>query len=176
MTSATGRLVLGPAVKRTARPAAVGIDPGPTHSAYAVVFSDYSVIEAAKVENDELLGILHYGSAADPSVTVVIESIVSYGQPVGKETFETCYWIGEFRRQLKDDGLDYALIPRQEYVNSICGCKGNDTILRQALLLRFGGDKKGEPLNCLKGSSDLRSAYALAVYWLDAQKWRKPAH
>ena len=42
--------------------------------------------------------------------------------------------------------------------------------MRAALLTRFGGDKKGEPLELLKGSTDKRSAFAVAVYHLDGAK------
>jgi hypothetical protein len=146
----------------------IGIDPGPTHSAYAVVCPDYSIKAAAKVENWLLE---KYIINEDPE-TVVIESIQSYGKPVGRETFETCYAIGAFR-YVADCRINSVvqLIPRQEYANALCGCPGNDAKLRQTLLLRFGSDTKGGPLYALKGNTDLRSAYAVAVYWLDTQRW-----
>lgn len=154
----------------TAQSIVCGIDPGPTHSAYAVVCPDYSIKEAGKLENWALEQHLRSLDVAD----VAIESIQSYGKPVGRETFETCYAIGAFRYivERRNHGAAY-LIPRQEYANSICGGKSSDAMLRQALLLRFGSDAKGGPLNVLKGHSDLRSAYAVAVYWLDREKWKE---
>jgi hypothetical protein len=92
--------------------------------------------------------------------------------PVGREVFETAYEIGRLMQWFDQFSIRYSLYPRQEYAHSICGTgKISDSILRQALLLRFGGDKKDEPLHQLKGSSDLRSAYAVAVYHLDKKKW-----
>jgi hypothetical protein len=38
-------------------------------------------------------------------------------------------------------------------------------------MTRFGGDKKGEPLHLLKGNSDKRSAFAIAVYHADKRKF-----
>ncbi len=155
----------------------IGIDPGPTQSAYAIVNPDYSIYAAARVENRHLLNSLQtFLADNDTMKTVVIESIQSYGAPVGRETFETCYQIGAFRYIAEQSiWANCVLIPRQEYVNAICGCRGTDAVLRQALLLRFGGDKKGEPLNALKGSTDLRSAYAVAVYHMDKAKWTATA-
>lgn len=142
----------------------LGIDPGTTHSGYAVVYRDYGVVSAGKVENSELLALI---VSENPSVCVV-ESLQSYGQSVGREVFETAYWIGEFRGRCRAAGIPCELIPRPEYARSLCGVqKVNDSVLRSALLRRFGGDKKGEPLYLLKGETDKRSAYALCVYHLD---------
>ena len=79
--------------------------------------------------------------------------------------------IGRLQQRIHALGGTFALIPRPEYTRRICGVgKVNDAILRQALLLRFGGDKRGEPLNLLKGCTDKRSAFAVAVYKLDLMK------
>jgi hypothetical protein len=48
--------------------------------------------------------------------------------------------------------------------------KVKDSLIRQALLTRFGNDKKGGPLHLLKGNSDKRSAYAIAVYHADKMR------
>ncbi len=154
----------------------IGIDPGPVSSAYAVVCPDYSIKAAAKVDNQTMRDILHgwrefHADASTEFDTAVIESIQSFGKPVGRETFETCYQIGRLQEICDNRGTQSVLIPRQEYANAICGCQASDSKLRQALLLRFGSDAKGQPLNALKGHSDLRSAYAVAVYYLDRQKW-----
>ena len=146
----------------------LGIDPGPKESAYCLVTEDYWICSAEKISNDVLIyktNRLLFDNAA-------IESLQSFGMPVGREVFETAYMIGRIQQKLADLSRVYDLYPRQEYAHSICGTgKISDAILRQALLLRFGGDKKGEPLHQLKGSSDLRSAYAVAVYHLDKKKW-----
>jgi hypothetical protein len=150
----------------------LGIDPGPVESAYALIGQEipgsvsdpFRVHEAEKCSNESVLGRL---SVLRPA-HVVIESMQSYGAPVGRSIFETCFMIGRLIQVCTDHGIPFTLYPRPEYTRRICGVgKINDAILRQALLLRFGGDKKGEPLNALKGCSDKRSAFAVAAYHID---------
>jgi Holliday junction resolvasome RuvABC endonuclease subunit len=144
----------------------LGIDPGPAESAYALVSSRFEVLSAGKVGNDELASLLR----ASPPAHVAIESIQSYGMPVGRSTFDTCFMIGRVIQVCRDRGIPCTLYPRPEYTRRICGVgKVNDAVLRQALLLRFGGDRKGEPLHALKGSTDKRSAFAVAVYHIDGK-------
>jgi hypothetical protein len=143
----------------------VGIDPGDTQSAYAVVDAHYEVVEADKVENEALALFL---KCTLVDTHVVVEGIQSYGMPVGRNVFDTCYQIGRILQICDDLGLPWTIYNRPEYTKAICGVqKISDSVLRQALLLRFGGDKKGEPLNKLKGSTDKRSAFAIAAYHLD---------
>ena len=142
----------------------LGVDPGPVGSAFALVSEDQRVIRADKVGNDSLIEQIRQ----NPPEHVASESIQSYGMAVGRSVFDTCFFIGEVIRTCKDAGIPFTLYPRPEYTRRICGVgKVNDAVLRQALLLRFGGDRKGEPLYALKGNSDKRSAFAVAVYHLD---------
>ena len=146
------------------RDGVLGVDPGPENSAYALVTGDQQVLHAEKVGNDSLIERIRQ----DPPAHVAIESIQSYGMAVGRSVFDTCFFIGEVIRTCKDAGIPFTLYPRPEYTRRICGVgKVNDAVLRQALLLRFGGDRKGEPLFALKGCTDKRSAFAVAVYHLD---------
>ena len=146
----------------------LGIDPGPEESAYALINDRQEVIAAGKDPNDQVINGLRRSRLAH----VAIESIQSYGMPVGRSTFDTCYVIGRLIQVCIDEKIPYTLYPRPEYTRRICGCgKINDAVLRQALLLRFGGDRKGEPLHALKGNSDKRSAFAVAVYFLDQQNY-----
>lgn len=142
----------------------VGIDPGPTQSAYCYIGLDYTIAAAAKVENRLLLGDLY----AHPVSHVAIEGLACYGRPVGRETFETAYMVGRVLEMADSQGTPWTIYHRPEYANAIAGTgKVTDAVLRQALLLRFGDDCKGGPLYVLKGASDKRSAYAVAVYHLD---------
>lgn len=148
----------------------MGIDPGPTHSAYAVVQEDYSIVRACKLPNDEVREDLRSLFDRGEVGHVAIEGIVCYGRPVGRETFETAYMVGEIQGMCRVADVPYTIYARPEYANAIAGCgKVTDAILYQALRLRFGGANKGEPLYALKGESDLRSAFAIAVYSLDCQ-------
>lgn len=145
----------------------LGIDPGSTDSAFCLIDTDYRIKDADKLPNAKMIGYI----TDMPFSIAAIESIQSYGMAVGREVFETCYMIGRIQQKIFSLGGKFALIPRPEYTRRLCGVqKVNDAILRQALLLRFGGDKKGEPLNMLKGCSDKRSAFAVAVYQLDLMK------
>jgi hypothetical protein len=142
----------------------LGIDPGPGESAYCLVDRHYRVVAAGKVPMERLIA----GIRCSPPAQVAIESIQSYGMAVGRSVFDTCFVIGRIQQACDDRGIPCTLYPRPEYTRRICGVgKVNDAVLRQALLLRFGGDRKGEPLHGLKGCSDKRSAFAVAVYHID---------
>ena len=145
----------------------LGIDPGPTESAYAIVRPDYTLVRARKCPNMELyalLATLHLDGVG----VVAIECLACYGRPVGRETFETAYVVGDCRTLVDRTGALWVLYDRPTYANAIAGTnKVTDAMLYQALRLRFGPATKGGPLYGLRGHSDLRSAYSLAVYYLD---------
>lgn len=142
----------------------LGLDPGTTETGICLVGGGYDIYDSAKIPS---IDVTHYIRQSPPSV-VCCESIQAYGMAVGREVFETCFWIGEYRQVCRQVGVPFVLYPRPEYARAIAGVqKVTDSVLRQALLLRFGGDKKGQPLFKLKGSTDQRSAYAIAVYHLD---------
>lgn len=145
----------------------LGIDPGSAETAYALIDREYNIQSAGKLPNSEFIVLLR----DILFTTAAIESIQSYGMAVGREVFDTCYMIGRIQQRIFDLQRAFQMIPRPEYTRRLCGVqKVNDAILRQALLLRFGGDKKGEPLHLLKGCTDKRSAFAVAVYKLDILK------
>lgn len=142
----------------------LGLDPGTTETGYALTDGSFAVLDAGKIGSGLITDLIR---EFNPSA-VACESLQSYGAAVGREVFETAYWIGEYRYVCKQSSIDFFLYPRPEYARAIAGVqKVTDSVLRQALLLRFGGDKKGEPLFKLKGSSDQRSAFAVAVYHID---------
>lgn len=142
----------------------LGIDPGTTESGYALIDERYTVLDAGKIDSsvvDHLIRMLKPDA-------VSVESLACYGLAVGREVFETAYYIGEYRQVCKSLDIPCFLYPKPEYGPAITGVrKTTDAVLRQALLLRFGGDKKGQPLFKLKGSSDQRSAFAVAAYHID---------
>ena len=65
--------------------------------------------------------------------------VASYGMPVGKETFETVYWIGRFAEMAI--GLSkgvYRYYKKTDINPSICfNSKANDSTIRRALLDMF---------------------------------------
>ena len=143
----------------------IGVDPGPTESAYCLVTPTYEVFQAGKIPNAQMVAML---KQPPTELVAVIEGIQSYGMPVGREVFDTCYQVGRLLQVCDDNDIPTHIYNRPEYSRAICGAgKVTDAVLRQALLLRFGADTKGGPLHLLKGNSDKRSAYAIAVYHLD---------
>ncbi len=148
----------------------LGIDPGTTETGFAMVGRDtLAPLEADKLDNVQFLQTLP--SLLVSAGEVVVEGIQSYGQAFGKTVIETCYVIGRIQQICADNKTPCHIYPRPEYARAICGTvKTNDAIIRRALITRFGGDKKGEPLYLLKGASDKRSAFAVAVYHCDKSK------
>lgn len=150
----------------------LGIDPGSEETAYALMTADYTVVEAGKQDNDKFLDDTLPDLIDREANTVVIEGIQSYGNAVGRSVFDTCYIVGEARRIAKLKQVECFIYPRPEYARALIGgMKMSDALIRRALMTRFGGDKKGEPLHLLKGNSDKRSAYAVAVYHADKMKY-----
>ncbi len=149
----------------------MGVDPGPTHSAYCLIRLDYSIVRAEKVENRRLDVEDRHADSLDGLSHIAIEGLACYGRAVGRETFETAYMVGRVLERARTAGIDSTIYHRPEYANAIAGTgKVTDSMLYQALRLRFGGTKKGEPLYALRGESDLRSAFAVAAYHLDRQR------
>lgn len=141
----------------------IGIDPGTTQSGICYVDYDYTLISAAKQQNEETAKELEMILSTD---TVICEDITLY-QTAKSDLVETAYWIGEYRRICKQINAPFHLVHRQSYIAAICGSiqKGvdKDAALRQALINRFGAP------HCkpLSGATDKRSAYAVTVWWLD---------
>lgn len=146
----------------------LGIDPGSAETAYCLANEDLVIACAGKLPNGEFIAFLR---SFDYCTKVAVEGIQSYGMAVGREVFDTCYQIGRILQVCEDLRYPTAIYNRPEYSKAICGVgKVTDAVLRAALMLRFGGDKKNEPLNPLKGCTDKRSAYAVAVYHHDLLK------
>ena len=144
------------------------IDPGNIESAFVIVTDDLSkVINKGKVYNEDLLDIIWQ---VDKVSHVAIEGIQSYGMPVGKEVFETCYFIGRLQETfLREHGKFPLMIYRKE--EKICLChslKAKDSNIRQALIDRFGevGTKKN-PGYFYGFKKDIWSAMAVAVTYHD---------
>ena len=158
----------------------LGIDPGPTESAYVIIeTSDCRAIWADKLNNHALLERLlerstHYYDHA------VIEMVASYGMAVGREVFDTCVWIGRFGMACAGGWPDH--IYRRDIKLHLCGdSRAKDTNIRQALVDRFapgqrnhGKGTKADPGWFYGFHSDLWQAYALAVTAADQHEGRQP--
>lgn len=143
----------------------LAIDPGTTESGF-VELSDWKILSADVWPNELLIERLSDSNPAGGE-RLCIEMIASYGMPVGAEVFQTCIWIGEFKRQWKiTTGQEVILAFRRDIKLHFCGsAKAKDANIRQALIDRFGkpGTKKN-PGKTYGLKSHLWAAFALAVY------------
>ena len=140
----------------------LGIDPGSDQTAFLLFNTDdETILEKGILENEEFISFL---SALNGYHNVAVETIQCYGMPVGKDIIDTCIMIGRIVQAL---GVTYCfLYPRPKIKASITGMtRAKDSDVRRALIARFGGTKKGEPLNGV--SKDMWSALAVAVYHAD---------
>jgi hypothetical protein len=150
----------------------LAIDPGPVESAY-VTMRDGEIVSFDKRPNAGLLPLAAVGRGVRE---VVIEMVASYGMPVGREVFETVFWIGRFYQSASDN---VHRLFRQDVKLHLCkSTKANDASIRQALIDRYGpgkeraiGTKKAPgPLYGVK--ADVWAALALAVTWHDTREER----
>ena len=147
----------------------LAIDPGTTLSAYVCFESDTETILAkGKIPNAELVSIVQTTEADK----VVVEHFQCMGMSVGKEVFETAYWIGELRRICKDRKLCFVPVMRNQIKLHHCmSVRAKDPNIRQALIDRFGavGTKK-HPGPLYGVSADIWSALAIAVFESDRSR------
>ena len=151
------------------------VDPGPTQSAYLLydaaaphtyplVASEYAIVDNS-VLRDRLVCSLMLCVAS----MLVVESIESYGMPVGREVFETVFWTGRF---VEAWGGSFHLLPRREVKLHLChSSKATDATIRQALIDQFGGKDraighKKMPGPLYKVKKDLWSCLALGVTYV----------
>lgn len=155
----------------------LAVDPGSSESAI-VAFTGREVRWAMKEPNEKLL----FGNSAllyryaEPAV-LVIESIESYGMPVGREVFDTVFWSGRlYQEWYRSTGKEAELLPRRAVKLHLCGsARAKDANIRAALLDKFGGKaaaigtKKNQgPLFGIHG--DMWSALALAVTYVETRR------
>lgn len=147
----------------------LAIDPGTTESAY-VVMNDLQIVAAYIVPNRDLLAYIinvYHDMPAKVDV-MAIEMMQGLGMPVGKETFETVWWIGRFCQAC--GGIPFHRIYRKDVKLHICGdSRVKDANIRQALLDKLGpqGTKK-EPGPTYGLSRHMWAALAVGVTFLEA--------
>lgn len=141
----------------------IAIDPGPEKSAVAVLHDPRRLFTAFILPNVEVLKYV-----AESHQPLAIEMIMSYGMPVGRETFETCVWIGRF---IQAHRAQHRLLGRKEVVTWICADpRGKDANVRQAIIDRLGpvGTKKNQgPLYGV--NKDMWSAIAIGITALETR-------
>ncbi len=154
----------------------LAIDPGNTETAYVLMDEEYRPLKFGKVDNYQMRQLISDMETetllsvfrADGPLKTVIEMVASYGMAVGKEVFETCVWIGRYTELTSHSEYIY----RKDVKLNLCGqVRAKDSNVRQALIDRFGvvGTKKS-PGFFYGFRSDIWSAYAVGVTYLDSEK------
>lgn len=150
----------------------VGVDPGTTDSS-AVIFNGTEA--ASKVEYPNA-GLLDWLEDTDQftggQAVLAIEWIESFGMAVGREVFETCYWVGRFAQAWR--GPVVRVTRRQVKLHLCQSMRAKDANIRQALLDRFGGKAavgtKAKPGPLYGISAHKWSALAVAVTYYDTRE------
>lgn len=139
----------------------LALDPGTTETAY-VVFDGATVHAKGFLPNADMLALIKSGDLM-PYDEMAVEMIACYGMPVGRETFQTCVWIGRFIERSKTPSF---YVYRKDVKVHLCSTvKAKDGNVRQALIDKHGsiGTKKNQgPLYGF--SSHLWAALAVADY------------
>lgn len=133
----------------------LAIDPGTEQSGYVLFDADNKVVvDKGIIPNHEMIHLVWDSSG----LTVAIEMIASYGMAVGKDTFETCVWIGRYYQTAENNGLPIHLVYRKDVKMFLCqSMRAKDAHIRQALIDLLGKD-------VTKGiSKHMWSALAIAV-------------
>ena len=146
------------------------IDPGPVRSAYVDWDGD-------RIHNFGIFeNMLSYHMIDDVPHTV-IEMIASYGMPVGRDVFETAFWIGRFWEQYTSRGCGCSLLYRKDVKMHLCGTnRAKDSNITTAIVDRFdpnreygkyGKGTKNKPGMFYGFSKDVWAAFALALTYYD---------
>jgi hypothetical protein len=154
----------------------VAIDPGPTNSSVCC-FRDGRPLGFESYSNHQLLWHFWNNSFNPNDCQILMEMIACYGMPVGKEVFETCVWIGQFKEACRLLKIPFTYMYRQDAKLHLCKTKrAKDSNIIQALKDRFGdGSKTGKGTKKKPGllygiKADEWQALALAVTYSDINK------
>ena len=142
----------------------VGIDPG-TEKTAIVAWDGDSIFHHDIIENSNVVMTVESIATMREVSRVCCEMIASYGMPVGREVFETCLWIGEFRCEIRKFAK-FDLVYRKDVKMHLCGsARAKDSNIRQALIDLYGkqGTKK-EPGKLYGIRSHEWAALAVAEY------------
>jgi hypothetical protein len=148
----------------------LSLDPGSTQSAYCVLDDNLKTIRSGKCDNRIAQEMMIKYTRMFDIRHCAIEGVQGYGMAVGKTVFETCEWIGiylETARLLKIPNIKK--IYRKEEKKNLCkSIKVKDSDIRQALIVRFIGEKVIENGDWFNGFKyDVWQAYAVGVTYYD---------
>ena len=152
------------------------IDPGNENSAYCIIDSEtLKPLDFAKVPNNVLYCLIR-DRRFDETDQSVIEMIESYGMAVGKEVFETIFWIGRFYEVLEQKCVipPQRLYRKEEKLHICHDSRAKDSNIRQSLIDRFakhdlknGKGTKKDPDWFYGFKADIWAAYAVAITFVE---------
>ncbi len=142
----------------------LAIDPGSRESAY-VIYNGVGVKLSAAIitDNETLLRELRkYSEASD---ITAVEMLASFGQRVGRDVFETAYWVGRFYQACLRSPVR---VYRKDVAATLLGRKAkcSDKNIRAEILRRWGPGAKGtlrKPGPLFGVHDDMWSALAVAM-------------
>jgi len=142
----------------------LAIDPGHVVSA-AIIWNRVEIVYKGFLEHEAMRDFIRVHACMD---VIAIETVSSYGMPVGKEVFETVRETGRYIQTCANLGAPLLLHTRQQIVMHHCRRMGGDSQVRAAMIERFGepGTKR-EPGHTYGLKADLWQAFAVAVYASD---------
>lgn len=158
----------------------LAIDPGPEQSAW--VLFDLATSRPERFAKEDNEGVRWVVSRMDADF-LAIETVQSYGMPVGAEVFETCRWSGRFHERWDlDQRGEVFRVYRSEVKLHLCNARNaKDSNVRAALIDRYGpGRERAIGKRAAQGplygiSGDCWAALGVAVTCaetsLGAQPW-----
>lgn len=141
----------------------LALDPGPEQTGFVLYDHGNHIAESGVDLNQNIL--MRFGTYTG-ALTLAIEMIASYGMAVGKETFETCVWIGRFQQAWRNPDAVRRVYRREVKLHLCQSMRAKDTNIRQALIDRLGpvGTKKNPgPLYGVSGHAWAALAVAVTV-------------
>lgn len=157
----------------------LAIDPGNEQSALVLLEPDLRPVWHGKVPNAQMIcEIIPEAERGRKDITFALEMVASYGMPVGREVFDTCFFAGMFwqKSQAKHRCIVYRM---DEKLNLCHDSRAKDANIRQALIDRFaagtpngGKGTKKEPGWFYGFSADVWQAYAVGVTCADMMAGR----
>ena len=146
----------------------LAIDPGPKESAW--LFYEPGNIRACAIEDNAVILSKICVQYAD---WLVIEMVEGMGMPVGRETFETVWWIGRFCQAWSP--RQFTRMGRREVKLHLCGsCRAKDQNIRQAVIDKLGAPgTKRNPGVTYGMKSHLWQALGLAIVFSEQHRFQK---
>jgi len=156
----------------------IGIDPGPTKSALAVIErqdGEIKLLDFKYGDNQDIASEIKSWSAN----RLIIEQVSHYGRQVGQSTFDTCFSVGYFYAIAEASRHNVELLKKPEVGHILTGSRrATKAQVQQAVKERFkptgGGSDPYKGIQSQQGplygtSNHILDAIGVALAWMEAQ-------